>query len=149
MNDRMRIEDWRFYREAIAAGRNVDTFYIALWAMWDRQCAGKPHAAALKSMVKRWNEVCQVSRTEADLCRAVIAEWAGEDRRRLRHDVRGNGRIRWTCADYPGGGHSIHWKAMRLRRWVHLLGLDDQLAERYKRRAEQADARRAKKAAAQ
>lgn len=147
MKDRTPVEDWEYYREAQAAGRDTAAFYDAVWKMWDRQCAGKPHTAALKSMVKRWEEVCKESRMEADLCLAVVRNWADEDRRRIAHEVRTMGRVRRMCLDYPGGGHSIHWKAMRLRRWVHLLGLDGQLAVRVARKAEQADMRRSKKVA--
>jgi hypothetical protein len=138
--------DWRFVAEAEEAGRDTGPF-LRLWKdALDRRERGLTTTRAERSTLKAWKDLCAVSRGEVDMCRKVLAAWADDDKRRLRHIAKVRGRINRRMAWYPAvvWGRSVHWEARQMLRWVHLVGADGQLAERKKQKEEAAMRRKGK-----
>lgn len=118
--------------EAEAVGRDTALLRARMATYESRRLSGKPVKQArewLESTVMDGSKdnpgVGKQSRQEKEALEAKIRRWAKADddevdRRRLKHYVRGAGRIRRSVAQ----GHTIHWQLGRYRRWVTLLGLE-------------------------
>lgn len=134
--------DLHLFAEAYAAGRDVGPFEQAVAKWCERLAKGKSVDAAFISAKVRWRELGDESWTEVKRCNQVVNTWmtdvkGPEVSRRARFLAKVCCRTQRALLSH-GGPHTVHWQAMRMRRLVHLLGVDGAYDEKIKREAEQA-----------